>query len=233
MAEETSRSRWDWLRMLGQPIFWALTAVAIFAFVFQIIAPDPYIENQQQFRAWLVQYEPFDVPLFIGAQALQVVIAPISHYTVGMIGGFMYGPALGGFYNYIGRMIGHIAAFWLARRFLRGWIRKIFGAESFAKYERFVVGTEKTLWIRIVILFWMIFLPFFPDDELSYLVGIGGMKFRHYLPVLVLGHLGGSWALAYIGAGKMQDPVFYGLLGIAVVGSIILAIYVRKLSTQR
>lgn len=148
-----------------------------------------------------MKYEPYDAIIFIVLQALQVIIAPISHYIVGLAGGFTYGAIVGGLYNYVGRMIGHVIAYYIGLK-LQWLAKKMFNPNDFAKYQKFVTGTKETLWIRLTILFLMIFLPLFPDDEVSYLVGLAGLKFRYYFWVLLLGHIGGSWALSYLEQGK-------------------------------
>lgn len=226
--QNTEQNSSTLINRISRPLFIALTLIAVFGVAFQIILPEPFIESQETVRDWLVKYNPWDSLIFIGLQALQVIIAPISHYTIALIGGFVYGPALGGLYNYIGRMLGHIAAYWIGRS-LQGLVIKIFNPDDFKRFQKFTNGNEKTLWIRLMILFLMIFLPLFPDDEISYLVGLAGIRFRYYFWVLLFGHIGGSWALAYIGAGATQDPMFFGLLIFGVLSSIAMIIFVKKL----
>jgi uncharacterized membrane protein YdjX (TVP38/TMEM64 family) len=55
-------------------------------------------------------------------------------------------------------------------------------------------------------------LPFFPDDELSYLAGISGMGFVPFLLANIFGHVGGSWSLAYVGAGVESYDWFFWLI---------------------
>ena len=215
-------------RRITKPFFLFITLIAVVGFIIQIAAPNYFEVSQEATQKWLKQYEPFDWIIFIGIQTLQVIITPISHYTIGLLGGFMYGAWWGGLYNYIGRMAGHICAYWLGRCF-QSLIRKYVNENDFANYQRFINGTPETLWIRLLILFLMLFLPLFPDDEISYLVGLAGIPFRYYLAVLLLGHIGGSWGLSYLGAGEAKDPIFFGLVIIGFICTIGLIFFVRKL----
>ena len=66
------------------------------------------------------------------------------------------------------------------------------------------------------------FLPLFPDDELSYLAGISAMKPKIFLPIMAIGHIGGSLALAYAGNGiqSVKEPLFIILSLVTLAGGI-------------
>ena len=79
----------------------------------------------------------------------------------------------------------------------------------------------------------MYFLPFFPDDELSYLAGFSSMKTKTFVIIALLGHLSGSLALAYIGNGiSLMDPMFIFLSVITLVGGILFVFHYRKTKKQ-
>ena len=140
---------------------------------------------------------------FVALQAIQVVVTPISHYSVGVVGGFLYGPYLGGLLNYIGRVIGHLIAFFLARILGRKTAERYVSSKTLERYDKYV--SDKSL-----ILFLIYYLPVFPDDEISYLAGLFKMKFKMFLLANLFGHLGGSLGLAYIGSGiDIKDPLFW------------------------
>jgi len=104
--------------------------------------------------------------VFIGIQILQVVLTPINHYVVGVAGGVLFGPWLGGLYNWTGRVIGHFIAFLLSRTFGRRLVKRIVGEQLLSKYDK--------IWEKNggFYLFLIYFLPVFPDDEISYITGL-------------------------------------------------------------
>src|SRR3990167_11009408 len=101
-------------------LFWAIiTILPMLGIVLSLTDPQSFSAAQS---VWKERIEIFGVlaPLaFILIQALQVVITPISHYSIGIIGGFLYGPYLGGLFNWIGRMIGHVIAFFFSPFFFK------------------------------------------------------------------------------------------------------------------
>jgi len=213
-----------------KPLFIFLTVIAAIGFFVQIFFPELYFSNQEILRKKVLAYQPFDVLAFIGLQIFQVIVAPVSHYVVSILGGALYGQWMGGVYNWVGRMIGHVIAYWLGRTFGQKLIRLIFDELDFEKYKKFVKGTSKTLYIRLIVLYLMLFLPLFPDDEISYLVGLAALDFKYYLIVLALGHLGGSFALAYLGAGvDTKDIWFWILTSLTIIFAVALIYYVKKL----
>lgn len=196
--------------------FWSIiTLVPIIGVIVGIVYPDLFFAKQEIVRDWLSSYGRWGVVLFILLQIAQVIIAPISHYTTSVLGGFLYGPIWGGVYNWVGRIIGHLIAYGLARKLGRPIVERFVDEKTISKFDHIVAGTKETLWSRSLILFLMIFLPFFPDDELSYLCGLAKFRFKYFVPITLLGHLGGSFALAYTGAGiNTRDPYFWILLTI-------------------
>jgi len=182
-------------------IFWLLvTIIPIIGIIFSLTDPQSFTQAQDVWRDRITAFGILAPLAFIFIQALQVIITPISHYSIGVIGGFLYGPYLGGLFNWIGRMIGHVIAFFIARSLGR----KV--AEKFVKQET-------------LILFILYFLPLFPDDELSYLAGLSKMKFRMFFLANFFGHVGGSLGLAYLGSGiNTKDPLFWILSAVTLVG---------------
>ena len=66
------------------------------------------------------------------------------------------------------------------------------------------------------------------------MVGLAAFPFRIYLPVLLLGHVGGSLGLAYIGAGiDTRDWLFWAITGSVLFLAGSLTFLVRKLASVR
>lgn len=186
-------------------VFWVcVTAIPILGVIASALDPVRFYSSQQEYRAFAARFGAWAPAAFIGLQALQVVITPISHYSTGYMGGFLFGRVWGSLYNYVGRMIGHLSAFFIARR-IAPLVRRFVPKASMDRYDRYVAS-------RPDVLFLMYFLPLFPDDEVSYLVGLSSMRFRWFLLANILGQVGGSLSLAYLGAGiDTKDPVFWVL----------------------
>ncbi|MDP2651258.1 MAG: TVP38/TMEM64 family protein, partial [bacterium] len=180
--------------------------------VFSILDPQSFSQAQEVWRGRIVAFGLFAPVAFVIVQALQVIITPISHYSVGVIGGFLYGPYLGALLNWIGRMIGHIIAFVIARTFGRRIAERFVKPETLEKYDRYISN-------KSFVLFILYFLPLFPDDELSYLAGLSKMKFRMFFIANLFGHIGGSLGLAYLGSGiNTKDPLFWILTVVTLIG---------------
>jgi len=66
--------------------------------------------------------------IFIGLQALQVIIAPIPGEVTGILRGFLFGEWLGLVYSTIGLTLGSVAAFgvgrWLGAHYVRGLVSR-------------------------------------------------------------------------------------------------------------
>lgn len=194
-------------------IFWvAITVIPIIGIILSIFDPLSFYGTQAEAQDFAQRFGAWGPLVFILIQAVQVVVTPISHYSLGYMGGFLYGSVWGTIYNYIGRLIGHLAAYFIAVRFAEPLVRKWVPASTLDRYQHVVSKRADMMLV-------MYLLPLFPDDELSYMAGLGRMPFRSFLVANLFGQLGGSLGLAYIGSGiNTKDAVFWVLLIMVVSG---------------
>jgi uncharacterized membrane protein YdjX (TVP38/TMEM64 family) len=205
-------------------IFWyLLSIIPIIVLVLGYIFPVQFFSNQESIRQFVSQFGIFAPLVFIILQALQVIITPISHYTVSIAGGFIFGLWPGFFYNFIGRVIGTAIAFYLGRILGRKIIKHLVKPETIKKYDYFFDKGK-------LLLFLAYFLPLFPDDEISYLAGFSAIRPRVFLILMFIGHISGSLSLAYVGSGikSMKEPMFIFLSIITLVGGILFVRYYNK-----
>ncbi|NLM05745.1 MAG: TVP38/TMEM64 family protein [Tissierellia bacterium] len=120
--------------------------------------------------------------IFIGIQALQVVI-PVVPFAIGTVVGIIFfGPWYGFLYNYIGIVTGSILAFLIAKKYGRPLIRSLFGDRLMEKYNKYTDGEGFNKMFAL-----SIFLPLAPDDFLCYLAGTTKMTLKFYTLVILLG----------------------------------------------
>jgi uncharacterized membrane protein YdjX (TVP38/TMEM64 family) len=214
----------------ARTIFWlVITLIPIAGLVLSLTDPKEFHDVQLLWRDRIAAFGMWGPVAFVILQILQVVITPISHYTVGAIGGFLYGPYWGGLLNWIGRMIGHSIAFFLAHKFGRKVVDKFVDEKTMAHFDRYVAGEQNGLSLQSFILFLIYFLPLFPDDEISYIVGISKMRYRTFLVANLFGQVGGSLSLAYLGSGlSTQDALFWVLFISTLAGFPLIWILQRR-----
>lgn len=168
--------------------------------------PSSFFSNQERIRDYVSGFGLWAPIILIAIQILQVIVTPISHYAVGIAGGFIFGTWYGFLYNYIGRVIGHTSAFFLSRTIGRPIVKKLVKPETLEKYDKF--------WDKggPFVLFLIYYLPFFPDDEMAYIAGTSKMKFGPFMVANLLGQIGGSLALAYVGSGIKLNTITFGVV---------------------
>jgi uncharacterized membrane protein YdjX (TVP38/TMEM64 family) len=169
-----------------------------------------FVTSQEQVRRMVESYGVWAPLAFVAIQIIQIIITPINHYSVGLAGGFIFGPVYGTFLNLVGRIIGHTAAFTISRYLARPVLKWLLPNRSLAKYDKYVGGSGFYLFMA----YW---LPFFPDDELSYIAGSSRMPWDRFMLANIFGQFGGGVALAYAGAGVGLDFFAY----VAIFGSLI------------
>ena len=202
-------------------IFSIISLIPLAFLIYGYTHQDAFIASQEAVRA---QVEPYGVwaPLaFVVLQIIQVIVTPISHYSVGLGGGFIFGPFYGTLLNLVGRMIGHTAAFAISRYAVRPLLRRFIPNQAFNKYDKYVGGSGFYLFAA----YW---LPFFPDDELSYIAGSSKMPWGRFMLANFFGQFGGAVALAYAGAGVLLDPLAYALIFASLIGGCLCFWLIRR-----
>lgn len=112
--------------------------------------------------------------VFILVSFLQVTFVPIPGAVTIIAGNYLFGTWLAFLYSYIGMLVGAMFAFFLGKLIGRPFANWIIGSkEKVDEWIKRLKGKQN------VVLFFMFFLPFFPDDILCTVAGL--------LPITYLG----------------------------------------------
>lgn len=105
--------------------------------------------------------------IFILISFLQVTLIPIPGVVTIIAGNLLFGFWLSFLYSYVGMLLGAMFAFFLGRIVGRPFANWIVGSK-----EKVDVWIKRLKGRQNVVLFFMFFLPFFPDDVLCTVAGL-------------------------------------------------------------
>src|SRR5215470_11793426 len=157
--------------------------------------------------------------IFIGMQALQVIIAPIPGEVTGILGGYLFGEWVGLFYSTIGLTVGSLAAFTVGRWLGAHYVQRLVSPEIWRKLG-FIVEAEGA-----IICFVIFLIPGLPKDMTCYLFGLSPMPFWVFTVVSTLGRLPGTWVLSAQGARTASGDYLQLVLLTAIALAIALPLY--------
>lgn len=141
------------------------------------------ISSVDDFRDLIYSYGPMGFMVLIGVQALQSVLPVLPGVLGFAAGAICFGIIPGFLCNYAGIIIGSMIAFFLARKYGKPLVLELFSEEMHDKWMAKFKNEEKVE----KIMFWLIVLPFFPDDFLCYLAGLLSISARRFLIILLIG----------------------------------------------
>lgn len=196
----------------GRLILSAMLLVPAVIFLMSFFMPES-IFGKEALQGVILIFGIFGPLVLILLQILQVIIAPLDYISITMLGGLIFGPFLGFIYNYIGRIIGSVLAFVIARKFGTPIIKRAIPQEDINKYNKF---WDKGL-VAIFIMYW---LPFFPDDAFSYLGGISKIKFKTFILLVSLAHITG--VLTTTLAGTLGETAWFLHPAFLIIGPVTL-----------
>lgn len=157
--------------------------------------------------------------IFIGLQALQVIISPIPGELTGILGGYLFGQWVGLLYSTIGLTLGSVVAFAVGRWLGARYVRKLVSADIWHKMG-FIVEAEGAILCFIIFL-----MPGLPKDVTCYLFGLSPMPFWVFAVVSTLGRIPSTWVLSAQGARTASGDYLQVVLLTAVVVAVALPLY--------
>ena len=157
--------------------------------------------------------------IFIGLQALQVVIAPIPGELTGILGGYLFGEWIGLIYSTVGLTLGSAAAFAVGRWLGAHYVQRLVTSDIWRKLG-FIVEAE-----GVILCFVIFLIPGLPKDMTCYLFGLSPMPFWIFAAVSTLGRLPGTWVLSAQGAHAASGDYVEVILLTAFVVALALPLY--------
>jgi uncharacterized membrane protein YdjX (TVP38/TMEM64 family) len=139
--------------------------------------------------------------IYILIMALAIIISPIPSIPLTIISGVLFGWVLGGLYSVIGALIGSMMAFFISKKFFRGWALKKFKKEIkvFDNYE------DNSLMIFI---FLTRLLPIFQFDIISYGAGLTKIKWWKFMIATLLGMAPITLFISYYGESIIKSNIW-------------------------
>src|SRR5256885_6110016 len=152
--------------------------------------------------------------IFMGLQALQVIIAPIPGELTGILGGYLFGQWVGLLYSTIGLTLGSVAAFAVGRWLGARYVRKLVSADIWHKMG-FIVEAEGAILCFIIFL-----VPGLPKDMACYLFGLSPLPLWIFAVVSTLGRIPDTGILSAQGAPTAAGDYLEGVFLTAIVVGI-------------
>jgi uncharacterized membrane protein YdjX (TVP38/TMEM64 family) len=212
------------------PARWALAsfllAASLVAVVWLVVTDAPVVrmlirlyQDKYYMRDSVAAWGWMAPLVFIGIQALQVIISPIPGEITGPVGGALFGTTWGVIYSTIGLTFGTLVCFGVGRLWGEPLIRPWLSEHNWNRMN-FIVEAEGA-----IICFILYLIPGFPKDIISYLFGMSPMPFWLFAVVSTIGRLPGTWISSYFGAHVGEQQYVNAAIFIALVTGACLPLY--------
>jgi uncharacterized membrane protein YdjX (TVP38/TMEM64 family) len=146
---------------------------------------------------------------------LQTFLAFIPGQALMVASGYVYGFSGGVLITWFSLVLGGQMAFWLARRYGRPFAEKWISPSILDRWDKSAAGQGVGFYVVTLV------MPFFPNDAMCYVAGLGNMSNRRFLIANALGRGIASVLTVVVGAFADQIP---SLIWIAVIGFCVLGI---------
>ena len=214
----TTRARWVigsviTSAVVAYCVWFVLTDAPAYQFLVRLYVDKKFLKHT--LREWGI----LAPVIFIGLQALQVIIAPIPGELTGILGGYLFGQWVGLLYSTIGLTVGSVAAFAVGRWLGAHYVQRLVSPDIWRKLG-FIVEAEGAILCFVIFL-----IPGLPKDMTCYLFGLSPMPFWVFATISTLGRIPGTWVLSAQGAHTAAGNYSYVMLLTAIVVAVALPLY--------
>jgi uncharacterized membrane protein YdjX (TVP38/TMEM64 family) len=165
-------------------------------------------------RQWVEGWGPGAPFVFIGVQAIQVIVFVIPGEVAQIAGGFLFGGWMGILLSVVGIAIGSTIAFFASRLLGKPFVGALFAKESLERTEKMLSAPGAK-----IIFFLLFLIPGIPKDILCYVAGISPLRYRFFIAASMLARLPGLVGSTMIGRAAAANR--WVLLGILSALSIV------------
>jgi uncharacterized membrane protein YdjX (TVP38/TMEM64 family) len=187
----------------------------------------PFVFDAAELRAWIQQFGPLAPLVFVAAQTVQVIVAPVPGQVMALVGGYLFGPVAGTLYSMTGVMIGSAIAFSIARRYGRPAVERMIQDDVIERFDGFV----QTIGVPGLLLF--VFIPGLPDDAICFLAGLAHFRLRTFLAVILVGRTPAYIVTVFAGDGLATGRVVEAVLAVATLVVLSVYAYYRREDIKR
>ena len=191
--------------------------VGLFVFLFFAVGKPliQFVEEPEQFRAWLDSYGVWGRVIFLGMTLLQIIIGIIPGEPLEIGAGYAFGVWEGFLLCEMGIVIGS-ALIWCFSRYLGIKAVEAFYPREKLNELKFLKDTQK-LNITAFILF---FIPGTPKDMLTYVLGLTPMKLSTCLFITVVARIPSVITSVIGGSALGKQNYWLAVIVFAVTGLI-------------
>ncbi|MBR3146744.1 MAG: TVP38/TMEM64 family protein [Eubacterium sp.] len=172
--------------------------------------------------AFLRQYKAFSVPVYLGAELLQILISVLPGQVFQFVAGYLFGFIPGLIYTAIGAVIGTIVTFCLARVLGTDAVHLMLGKERTDHFIRLLNSRKAYL-----ITFLIYLIPGVPKDTVCYIAGVSEMKMIPFVIISVVGRMPAMAASIVFGAMYMKQN-YTGMAVVAVLVCVIVLVCIIR-----
>lgn len=164
-----------------------------------------YFNDSSQIEGTIGDNGIWGMLIYIGLQAIQVIIAVIPGEPIQLAGGYIFGVWGGFILSAIGIMLGSSIGFFIAKRFGYPVVRLFVNdEEKLESYKRIIESRKGS-----AIIFTLAFIPGIPKDILVYAVGLTPIKYIRFFFIYFVARIPSLFLASYMGKNA---PDFFRFL---------------------
>jgi uncharacterized membrane protein YdjX (TVP38/TMEM64 family) len=167
--------------------------------------------DEKRIEAWVHGFGALGPLVLVAIEAGTVVFTPVPTVPIDIAGGLAFGVFPGTLYVLTGAMIGATIDFYLARRLGRGFVERKLGRRVMESIDSVAIRMGAKL------IFFTRLCPLFNFKWVSYAAGLTRIPYRTYAVWSLLGTLGPTIAILYVGEVLVSHPTRSALVFTALV----------------
>ncbi|MEQ9443144.1 MAG: TVP38/TMEM64 family protein [Cyclobacteriaceae bacterium] len=174
-------------------------------------------DDEQQVENWVSNFGFWGPVFIIGAMTAQMFLIIIPSVVLMVVSTLAYGPWWGSLISYIAVVLAATIAYFIGVHANNAFVDKLIGEKNEKKVEKYI--QKYGAWA--IVLFRL--SPFLSNDAISFVAGIGHMRFVKFITATSVGIIPLIAMIAFL--GKETDRLQTGMIWISVATLVGFAVY--------
>lgn len=180
-------------------------------------------DNKERIRNWVSGFGFWGPVFIIGAMTAQMFLIVIPSVVLMVVSSLAYGPWWGSLISYVAVFVASSIAYYIGAHASNAFLDKIIGEKNKNKVEHYI--QEYGAWAIVIFRV----SPFLSNDAISFVAGLGQMRYLKFILATTAGILPLIAMIAYLGKDtRTLEKGMWWITGISIVAFIIYFFYRRK-----
>ena len=220
-TQEESRGQSKWIFIVSGLLLGSLVLCYFFVSQFQQFVDEAFrilsSDDQERIKQWVSGFGPWGPLFIVAAMVAQMFLIVIPSVVLMVVSTLAYGPLWGSLWSLVAVLVASSLAYFIGLQLGNSFVDKLIGKQAEEKVNGYIqkYGAWAIVLFRVS--------PFLSNDAISFVAGIGRMRYATFIVATAGGIAPLIGVIAYV--GKDTDTLQTSMIWISAATAVAFVVY--------